>query len=87
MRKLIFPLILAASLGATAASATTSYGTIEAINAPRLAVTLSDGVTYTFDADSVAADRLDNFKVGDEVSINWITVGTAHEGRAISPAN
>jgi hypothetical protein len=88
MRKLFVPLILAASLGtAGAAFATTTTGTVDSINLVRPSVTLADGTEYLFPDTEAAADRLDNFKPGDMVIINWVTNGTGHDANSISPAN
>lgn len=88
MRNFIMPLTLVAALGtASAASAATSTGTIDAINPAQMTVTLSDGSVYAFPDTSDAATRLANFKPGDEVVIHWIHVGTALDATAMSPEN
>lgn len=103
MRKVMIPLTLVALLGAAgAAQAAEVTGTITSISPGQKKLTLSDGYTYTFvqndvtdyDGDPLQAWRddvwrkkLTIFKVGDDVTIQWITVGTAREAQAISPAN
>jgi Protein of unknown function (DUF1344) len=84
MRKLLVPLALVAALGvAGAASAATSVGAIQAINPGAMTVTLDDGSLYHF----TNAKAFANFKVGDEVSINWEHAGTAMDANSISPQN
>lgn len=84
MRKLMVPLALIAALAtAGAASAATSVGTIEAINTGQMTVTLTDGSVYQF----AKTANLNNFMVGDQVSINWAHAGTEMDANAISPVN
>lgn len=84
MRKLLVPLALMAAIGtASAASAATSVGTIEAIDPGQMTVTLTDGSVYHFAKNTDLA----NFYVGDQVSINWAHAGTAMDANSISPVN
>lgn len=71
------------TMASAAFAATTTVGTIKAINETAPSVTLSDGTVYTLTKDMKLAD----FKVGDKISVQWEMNGTAHEVIAISPAS
>jgi hypothetical protein len=82
MRSKLIPAVLAASLafgGAVFAASSEATGTIKAVDAKAMTVTLEDGTVYTFPASV----KLDGFKVGEKVTISWEMKGTAHEGSAI----
>lgn len=84
MRNIITPLALVATLGtAGAALANSTDGTIAEVSGITGDVTLENGMAFRFDDDR--ADRLETFKPGDRVSIDWIAVGDLKEGRQISP--
>lgn len=71
MRSKIITLALIAGLGTAAFAATDTTGTIKAIDAKALTVTLDDGQSYHLPAgfDSKA------FKVGEKVVISWEAKG------------
>ena len=77
--------LLIASLGvasAAFAASTDTTGTIKAIDAKALSVTLQDGTVYML-PKSV---KLDGFKVGEKVSLLWEMKGTIHEATEIKAA-
>ncbi len=82
MRKLLIPLAIAATLGASgAALAATSMGTVATISPLLGTVTLTDGSAYRFDL--MNANALSNFMAGDKVTIDY--VGGSADALAISP--
>ncbi|MFZ5965139.1 hypothetical protein ACOXXX_19520 [Thalassococcus sp. BH17M4-6] len=86
MRTSIFSLVIAAAVfGAGFASAEQSVGTIQSLDDTARTVTLSDGVTYSFDDMTKAHEALVGFQVGDAVAINWDMVGQTHHARSIAP--
>jgi len=89
MRKLMMiPLTLALGLGAASgAFAANASGQITQINPMTGWVTLDNGTAYDFSRLTGYETKLDNFKVGDVVSVNYTTVGTGLDGNAIAPAN
>lgn len=85
MRKFVLPLILVASLGvssmamaATAAPSTTE-GTIKALDAKAMTLTLNDGSVYGL-AKTI---KLASLKVGEKVKITWTKVGKVDEASAV----
>lgn len=86
MRRLLVPAILVATLGATGfAVAKTVDGTIQSLDKVRGHVTLDNGGSYDFAGLANHATVLDNFKVGDTVSINYAMKGEAAAANSISP--
>ena len=78
--------LLTASLGfASAALAAPTYtvGTIKAIDAKVMSVTLQDGTLYMLPKGV----KLDGFKVGEKVSLMWEMKGTVHEATEIKVAS
>lgn len=85
MRKFVLPLILVASLGvssmamaATVAPSTTE-GTIKALDAKAMTLTLADGSVYNL----AKAIKIASLKVGEKVKITWTKVGTLDEASAV----
>lgn len=85
MRKFVLPLILVASLGvssmamaATVAPSTTE-GTIKALDAKAMTLTLTDGSVYNL----AKAIKIASLKVGEKVKITWTKVGTLDEASAV----
>jgi len=89
MRKLMMiPLTLALGLGAASgAFAANASGEITQINPMTGWVTLDNGTAYDFKDLTSYQTKLDNFKVGDMVSVTYTTVGTGFDGNSIAPAN
>lgn len=78
--------LLIASLGvasAALAAATDTVGTIKAIDAKALSVTLQDGTVYMLPKGV----KLDGFKVGEKVSVMWEMKGAIHEASQIKAAS
>jgi Cu/Ag efflux protein CusF len=87
MRKTLLPLALVASLAATTgAFASSAVGTIKAIDTATYTVTLANGTQYTFPENADFKAKLADFKVGDEVTIDWALSGTGHDAVSIAPA-
>ena len=85
MRKFVLPMILVASLGvssiamaATAAPSTTE-GTIKALDAKAMTLTLADGSVYGLEKSI----KLASLKVGEKVKITWTKVGKVDEASAV----
>ncbi len=85
MRKFVLPMILVASLGvssmamaATAAPSTTE-GTIKALDAKAMTLTLNDGSVY----DLAKSIKMASLKVGEKVKITWTKVGKVDEASAV----
>ena len=86
MRSYLIPIAIAFSLGGAGlamAAATTTEGTIKALQLKHHHITLSNGTTYTLPT-SVKAPAL---KVGEKVSIVWEMMGKKHEISAITVVN
>ena len=83
MRNVILPLILVASLGvssiAMAAAPTVSEGTIKAMDAKALTLTLNNGSVYKL-AKTI---KLSSLKVGEKVKVTWSKVGKIDEASAV----
>ena len=82
MRSKLIPAVLAASLafgGAVFAATSDATGTIKALDAKAMTVTLADGTVYYFGAGV----KLDGFKVGEKVMISWNMMANKHDGTAI----
>ena len=85
MRKLVLPLILVASLGASSmtmaatAAASTTVGTIKALDAGAMTLTLADGSVYNL----AKAIKIASLKVGEKVKITWTKVGKLDEASAV----
>lgn len=83
MRKFVLPLILLASLGASsmamAASASTAEGTIKALDAKAMTLTLNNGSVYGLPK----AIKLASLKIGDKVKVTWSKVGKLDEASAV----
>lgn len=78
--------LLTASLGfasAALATPTDTIGTIKAIDAKVLSVTLQDGTVYMF-PNGV---KLDGYKVGEKVSLIWEMKGSVHQATEIKAAS
>lgn len=85
MRSNFVPLILvtaALAMGSAAFASTSTTGSIKAIDAKALSVTLSDGTVYQLPAGFV----LTPFKVGEKVVIMWDLKGVMHEAASMTPA-
>tara|TARA_R110001606_G_scaffold295750_1_gene443585 strand:+ start:274 stop:540 length:267 start_codon:yes stop_codon:yes gene_type:complete len=84
MRKMLVPAILAASLGlagaAFAAAATTTVGTIKAMDAKAHTLSLDNGMTYSLPTNLKVPD----LKVGQKVSVTWDKVGTKDQASAVT---
>jgi len=83
MRKLVLPLVLIASLGASSlamAAGQTAEGTIKAIDSKAMTLTLSDGSIYKLPAKFKVAD----LKAGEKVKVTWDKMGTANEASAVT---
>jgi Cu/Ag efflux protein CusF len=79
-------IMLTATLGfasAALATATDTVGTIKAIDAKALSVTLQDGIVYMLPKGV----KLDGFKVGEKVSLMWEMKGAVHEATQIKAAS
>ena len=79
-------LLLTAGLGiasAAMAAPTDTVGTIKAIDAKVMSVTLQDGTVYMFPKGV----KLDGFKVGEKVSLMWEMKGAVHEATEIKAAS
>ena len=79
-------LLLTAGLGiasAAMAATTDTVGTIKAIDAKVMSVTLQDGTVYMFPKGV----KLDGFKVGEKVSLMWEMKGAVHEATEIKAAS
>lgn len=82
MRSKMIPLVLVASLsfGAAAfAAVTDTSGTIKAIDAKAMTVTLADGTFYHLPAGFKLAD----LKVGEKVVVSWDAKGALKEATGI----
>lgn len=81
MRSKLLPAIVVAGLafGGAAFAATDTTGTIKAIDAKAMTVTLDDGTVYYFPATV----KLDGFKVGEKVMISWDMKDSKHDATAI----
>jgi maltose-binding protein MalE len=85
MRKFVLPLILVASLGvssmamAATASATTTEGTIKALDAKAMTLTLNDGSVYGL-AKTI---KVASLKVGEKVKVTWSKIGKIDEASAV----
>ena len=84
MRKFILPLLLVASISApslamAAATPNTDIGTIKALNAKALTLTLSDGYKFKLTKKISLAD----LKVGEKVKITWVKLHGMREIEAI----
>lgn len=86
MKKSVFSAALVAAMfaGGFAQAAATS-GTIKSIDNPAEAVTLENGVTYTFDQDMYRHPVLDGYRPGDKVTVVWSKMGDKHVALALSP--
>lgn len=85
MRSKILPLVLIAGMsfgGAAFAAGADVSGTIKAIDAKALTVTLEDGTVYTLPAGF----KLDAFKVGEKVTITAEKKGDKNEASAMVEA-
>lgn len=85
MRSKILPLVLIAGMtfgGAAFAAATDTAGTIKAIDAKAMTVTLEDGTTYQLPAGF----KLDAFKVGEKVSVSWEAKGALKDATGMKAA-
>ncbi len=83
MRFQILPVLVAASLamtGAAYAAATTTVGTIKAIDMTAHSITLEDGTVYMLPSGF----KDPGLKVGEKISIVWDMVGTAHDATAVT---
>jgi hypothetical protein len=83
MRKFVLPLILVASLGASSlamAAASSAQGTIKAIDAKALTLTLDNGTVYKLPASFKVAD----LKTGEKVKVTWQKMGTANDASAVT---
>lgn len=83
MRSKLIPAVLAASLafGGVVFAASPAYvtGTIKAIDAKAMTVTMDDGTVYDF----AATMKLAGFKVGEKVMIGWEMMGGKHTATSI----
>ena len=82
MRSKILPVILVASMsfGAAAfAAATATKGTIKAIDAKAMTVTLDNGTAYHLPAGFKVAD----LKVGEKVVVSWEAKGAVKEAASV----
>lgn len=84
MRKFILPLFLVASvatpsLAMAAATPNIDIGTIKALNAKALTLTLSDGYRFKLTKKINLAD----LKVGEKVKISWVKLHGVREIEAI----
>ena len=82
MRKLLVPLAVVAALGMSSfalAAATTTQGTVKAIDSKAMTLTLSDGGVYHLASTIKVAD----IKAGAKVKITWDKVGTTNEASAV----
>ena len=82
MRKLVLPLILVASLGASSfamAAVSTAEGLIKSIDAKAMTLTLDGGKVYHL-AKAIDISKL---KAGAKVKITWDKVGTMDEASAV----
>lgn len=85
MRNFVLPLILVASLGASSmamaatATPTTTEGTIKALDAKAMTLTLVDGSIYNL-AKTI---KIASLKVGEKVKVTWSKVGAADEASAV----
>lgn len=81
MRSQLLPVVLALGLGLAGAAfaATDTSGTIKAIDAKALTVTLEDGTVFYLPAGF----KLDGFKVGEKVMVTWDMMGDKHEVSAM----
>lgn len=86
MRNLFVPALIVASLGtSTFAFAETADGVIQSIDRMGGSVTLDSGTQYDFSNMANHESVLTNFMVGDSVSINYATEGSAAAANSISP--
>lgn len=83
MRSKLIPAVVAASLafGGVVFAAAPAYvtGTIKAIDAKAMTITMDDGTVYDF----AATMKLAGFKVGEKVTIGWEMMGGKHMASAI----
>jgi hypothetical protein len=86
MRKILFPTVIAAvmasSMGAFAATDTSTTGTIKALDMKAMSVTLNDGTTYMLPKGF----KDPGLKVGEKVVVGWKLVNKVHEADTISLA-
>ncbi len=83
MRIQLMTTVLAVSLAlgsAVFAAATVDTGTIKTIDAKAMTVTLSDGTVFYFSAGV----KLDGFKVGEKVMIDYTLAGNKHDATSIT---
>lgn len=67
---------------AVLAAGTEATGTIKALDAKAMTVTMEDGTVYTVPA----VFKLDGFKVGEKVALTWEKKGTAKDIDTMVPA-
>jgi len=83
MRKFVLPMILVASLGvssmAMAATPSVTEGTIKALDAKAMTLTLNNGSVYGL-AKTI---KLASLKVGEKVKITWAKIGKVDEASAV----
>ena len=82
MRKLVLPLILVASLGASSfamAAVSTTEGVIKSLDAKAMTLTLNSGTVYHL-AKAIDISKL---KAGAKVKVTWDKVGTVDEASAV----
>jgi Cu/Ag efflux protein CusF len=84
MRGKFIPAVLAVAIGLSSAAfaATTTVGTIKAIDAKAGSITLADGTAYMVPKGF----KLDAFKVGEKVSVLWNMNGKAHDATEVKAA-
>jgi hypothetical protein len=86
MRKILFPTVIAAmmasSMGAFAATDTSTTGTIKALDMKAMSVTLNNGITYMLPKGF----KDPGLKVGEKVVVGWKMVKKAYEADTVTQA-
>lgn len=83
--KIVAAVLMTAVMGVGAAAfaaGTAASGTIKAIDAKAMTVTLEDGSVYALPAGF----KIDTFKAGEKVSLTWEMKGTAKAVDTMLPA-
>ncbi len=82
MQAKLLPVLAAGLMVAGAAFASQTSGTIASVNLKANSVTLTNGTTYYLPAQF----RLDGFRAGERVSLDWAMKGGMHDATSMRGA-